>query len=67
MNFLDLGLSEKTVKAINECGIEKPTTVQVDVIPAILQGKDIFTIAPGGCGKTVSYVLPLIQTAQMTN
>ena len=60
MNFLDLGLSEKTVKAINECGIEKPTTVQVDVIPAILQGKDIFTIAPGGCGKTVSYVLPLI-------
>ena len=60
MNFLDLGLSEKTVKAINECGIEKPTTVQVDVIPAILQGKDIFTIAPGGCGKTISYVLPLI-------
>lgn len=60
MNFLDLGLSEQTVKAINECGIEKPTTVQIDVIPAILQGKDIFTIAPGGCGKTVSYVLPLI-------
>lgn len=25
-----------------------------------MQGKDIFTIAPGGCGKTVSYVLPLI-------
>lgn len=60
MNFLDLGLSEKTVKAISECGIEKPTTVQIDVIPAILQGKDIFTIAPGGCGKTISYVLPLI-------
>ncbi len=60
MNFLDLGLSEKTVKAINACGIEKPTTVQTDVIPAILQGKDIFTIAPGGCGKTISYVLPLI-------
>jgi len=60
MNFLDLGLSEETVRAINECGIEEPTTVQTDVIPAILQGKDIFTIAPGGCGKTMSYVLPLI-------
>lgn len=60
MDFLDLGLSEKTVKAIKEFGIEKPTTVQVDVIPSILQGKDIFTIAPGGCGKTISYVLPLI-------
>ena len=60
MNFLDLGLSEKTVKAINESGIVKPTTVQIDVIPAILEGKDIFTIAPGACGKTISYVLPLI-------
>lgn len=60
MNFLDLGLSEKTVKAINESGIITPTTVQNDVIPAILEGKDIFTIAPGGCGKTISYVLPLI-------
>ena len=35
MNFLDLGLSERTVKAINESGIVTPTTVQVDVIPAI--------------------------------
>lgn len=60
MNFLDLGLSEKTVQAINESGIVTPTTVQTDVIPAILEGKDIFTIAPGGCGKTISYVLPLI-------
>ena len=60
MNFLNLGLSEKTVKAINESGIVAPTTVQTDVIPAILEGKDVFTIAPGGCGKTISYVLPLV-------
>ena len=60
MNFLDLGLSEKTVRAINESGIVTPTTVQIDVIPAILEGKDVFTIAPGACGKTISYVLPLI-------
>lgn len=60
MNFLDLGLSEKTVQAINESGIVTPTTVQTDVIPAILEGKDVFTIAPGVCGKTISYVLPLV-------
>lgn len=67
MNFLDLGLSEKTVQAINACGIEKPTTVQTDVIPSILQGKDIFTIAPGGCGKSISYVLPLIDIISQNN
>jgi len=60
MNFFDLGLSEKTVQAIEEFGIKEPTTVQSDVIPSILQGKDVFTIAPSGCGKTCSYVFPLI-------
>ena len=60
MNFKDLGLSEQTIKAIDEFGISEPTTVQSDVIPAILQGRDIFTIAPTRCGKTMSYVLPLL-------
>lgn len=61
MNFADLGLSEKTIKAINEAGIKAPTTVQADVIPSVLEGKDVFTIAPAGCGKTCSYVFPLIE------
>ncbi|MBE6444374.1 MAG: DEAD/DEAH box helicase [Alphaproteobacteria bacterium] len=60
MNFKELGLSEQTIKAIDEYGINEPTTVQIDVIPAILQGRDIFTIAPTRCGKTMSYVLPLL-------
>ena len=60
MNFLELGLSEQTVRAIEEFGIQEPTTVQSDVIPSILEGKDVFTIAPQGCGKTTSYVFPLI-------
>lgn len=60
MNFNDLGLSEKTIQAIDEFGIKEPTTVQSDVIPSILQGKDVFTIAPQRCGKTTSYVFPLI-------
>lgn len=60
MNFKDLGLSENTIKAIKEFGIRKPTTIQSDVIPSILEGKDIFTIAPQRCGKTTSYVFPLV-------
>lgn len=60
MNFADLGLSEQTIKAIEEFGIKEPTTVQADVIPSILEGRDVFTIAPQGCGKTMSYVLPIL-------
>ena len=60
MTFEELGLSEQTIKAIKELGFECPTTVQKDVIPSVLSGKDIFAIAPGRCGKTCSYVFPLI-------
>lgn len=60
MNFRDLGLSEQTIQAIDEYGITIPTSVQADVIPAILEGRDVFTIAPARCGKTMSYVLPLL-------
>ncbi len=60
MNFSELGLSEQTIRAINEFGITEPTTVQADVIPSILEGKDVFTIAPQRCGKTMSYVFPLV-------
>ena len=60
MSFKDLGLDDKTIKAIEDLGYEEPTTVQKDVIPSILQGKDIFTIAPASCGKTCSYIFPLI-------
>lgn len=60
MDFKELGLSETTIKAINEAGITAPTTVQADVIPSVLVGKDVFAIAPAGCGKTCSYVFPLI-------
>ena len=67
MKFSDLGLSEKTIQVIDELGINDPTTVQKNVIPSILEGKDIFTIAPQGCGKTVSYIFPLINIIAKKN
>ena len=60
MSFRDLGLSDKTIQAIEDLGYQEPTTVQKDVIPSILEGKDIFTIAPSACGKTCAYIFPLI-------
>ncbi|MBR6409713.1 MAG: DEAD/DEAH box helicase [Alphaproteobacteria bacterium] len=68
MDFKELGLTEPTIKAINELGISQPTTVQSDVIPSVLEGKDIFAIAPKRSGKTYSYVFPLIEVlAQKKN
>lgn len=60
MSFRDLGLSEQTIKAIETLGYTEPTTVQKDVIPSVLSGQDILTIAPAACGKTCAYIFPLV-------
>lgn len=67
MSFKDLGLSPQTLQAINDLGYKEPTTVQKDVIPSILAQKDIFTIAPAACGKTCSYIFPLIDIISQKN
>jgi ATP-dependent RNA helicase DeaD len=43
-------------------GLEKPSALQVEVIPHILAGRDIVAEAPSGSGRTSSYALPILQT-----
>lgn len=42
-------------------GFEKPTTVQLNATPIVLEGKDIIAESPTGTGKTLAYLLPLLQ------
>ncbi|UGB31459.1 DEAD/DEAH box helicase [Metabacillus sp. B2-18] len=37
-----------------------PTAIQVKAIPQILEGKDVIAESPTGTGKTLAYVLPLL-------
>lgn len=60
MPFSKLGLSPYLVKAIAEQEYQKPYPVQVQVIPPVLQQKDVLGIAPTGSGKTAAYVLPIL-------
>jgi len=54
-------LSEQTVLKIKENNISKWTEVQEQTIPAIFEGYDVVVQSPTGTGKTLAYVLPLIQ------
>lgn len=61
MPFSKLGLSAPLLKALAKQGYTKIYPVQEAAIPAIITGKDILGIAKTGSGKTLSYVLPLLQ------
>ncbi len=60
--FNDLGLSEKTLEAINKKGFEEPTPIQAMTIPLMLRDDtNIIAQAQTGTGKTAAFGLPLIE------
>ena len=61
MSFDTLGLSAELLRAVAEQGYNKPTPVQRQAIPVILQGRDILAGAQTGTGKTAGFTLPLLQ------
>ena len=60
MTFSELGLGEKTLKAVAEVGYNEPTPIQQQAIPAILKRNDVIGIAQTGTGKTAAFTLPMI-------
>jgi ATP-dependent RNA helicase RhlE len=61
MPFNVLGLASYLIEALEKHSYKKPTPVQEQAIPLILQGKDVLGIAPTGSGKTAAYALPILQ------
>ena len=61
MQFSDLGLSEKSLAALGRAGFEAPTPIQAQAIPSALAGKDVIGCAATGTGKTLAFVLPIIE------
>ncbi len=59
--FADLGLSEETLKAVHDVGYEKPSPIQEEGIPPLLEGRDVIGQAQTGSGKTAAFGLPMIE------
>ncbi|MBP1905659.1 superfamily II DNA/RNA helicase [Paenibacillus turicensis] len=59
--FAGLGISNVLVDKLADYGITTPSQVQAESIPAALEGKDILAQSQTGTGKTLAYLLPLLQ------
>jgi len=64
MSFKDLGLSAELLRAIDSQGYQSPTPIQMQAIPAILDGRDVLACAQTGTGKTAGFTLPILQGLQ---
>lgn len=59
--FSELLIDEPLLNALEFLGFEEMTEVQAATIPLALEGRDLIVNARTGSGKTLSYVLPMLQ------
>ena len=63
--FRKLGLSDKTLEALQAKGFEEPTEIQKLCIPLLLEeNTEVIGQAQTGTGKTAAFALPIIETIE---
>ncbi len=67
MPFSSLGLSQKIIDAVLEQGYDKPSPIQEQAIPKIIEGRDVLAAAQTGTGKTAGFTLPILQKLYSTH
>ena len=60
VRFTDLGLDARVLAALEEVGYEKPSPIQEQTIPLLLEGRDVVGLAQTGTGKTAAFALPAL-------
>ncbi len=59
--FLSLPLEGEIIEALASQNITEPTPIQRLVIPRILGGESVVVRAQTGCGKSLAYLIPIVQ------
>ncbi|OPH50679.1 hypothetical protein BC351_35805 [Paenibacillus ferrarius] len=60
--FASLGIRDRLVQVLQAQGVVEPTPIQKEAIPVLLKGTDVIAQAQTGTGKTLAFVLPILET-----
>ena len=60
MTFQELNLHQDVLEGLNAMGFEKPTPIQEQAIPTVIDNKDLIAVAQTGTGKTAAFLLPIL-------
>ncbi|MDA1016318.1 MAG: DEAD/DEAH box helicase, partial [Planctomycetota bacterium] len=63
--FRDLPLREEVQQAVQIAGYEIPTAVQAQIIPHMLEGRDVLAQSQTGTGKTAAFALPILSRIEI--
>ncbi|MCK9554388.1 DEAD/DEAH box helicase [bacterium] len=61
VSFDGLGIAPKTLEALDRLKFTHPTPIQYKAIPVAINGTDIIGVAQTGTGKTLAFVIPVVQ------
>lgn len=67
LTFTELGLKQEITQALQAIGFKTPMPVQEATIPSVLDHQDVIVQAQTGTGKTLAFLLPLLQMIEKEN
>ena len=60
-SFAEAGVSTRVLVALARQEINTPNRVQLESIPALLDGRDVVIQSPTGSGKTIAFLIPIVE------
>jgi len=66
VTFKNFNFDPRLLEGLDAMGFDKPTPIQQQTIPLILENKDVIACAQTGTGKTAAYILPILDKINRT-